>query len=117
MNKKVLYVDDEQPNLMLFRLTFNKNFEVLTAKSAEEGLKILDADPGVSVVISDLRMPGTNGLEFIRQARKKYDTITYCLLTGFDVTPEIDQAIQNHELDKYFRKPFNKEEVMDFILN
>jgi len=53
----VLYVDDEVDNLRIFELTFRRDFSVLTAGSAQEGLQLLSEHP-VAVVLSDQKMPG-----------------------------------------------------------
>ncbi|MGW8317311.1 MAG: response regulator, partial [Bacteroidales bacterium] len=59
---KVLYVDDEQINLDLLRLTFLNEFNIITALSAHEGLEMLEQQPDIHVIISDLRMPVMDGL-------------------------------------------------------
>ena len=61
-NKTILYVDDEDVNLMLFELNFKKKFNVLTALNGEKGLEILKDNNNVEVVISDMKMPGMNGI-------------------------------------------------------
>ena len=56
----ILYVDDEKDNLRIFELTFRRDFTVLTATSAKEGLELLAQHP-VAVVLSDQKMPGIEG--------------------------------------------------------
>lgn len=115
MKKKVLYIDDENPNLLLFQLTFRNEFEVLTATSGKEGLRLLEKEPEISVVISDMRMPEMNGLEFVNEARKNHDNLTYCLLTGYGNTEEIETAVESHVIDFCFRKPFNRDEIINLV--
>lgn len=103
----ILYVDDEPTNLMLFNINFKKKYNVLTALSGEEGLQILANNPQTKVVVSDMKMPGMNGIEFISQAKKKYPNIVFYILTGYDITPEIAQAIKDKLINQYFSKPFN----------
>ncbi|MDB5790775.1 MAG: chemotaxis protein CheY, partial [Massilia sp.] len=72
----ILCVDDE-PNILsaLRRLFRSQGYEVLTAQSAREGLAVLEARP-VDVVISDMRMPGMDGVQFLEQARARWpDTL------------------------------------------
>ncbi|MCP4035767.1 MAG: response regulator, partial [bacterium] len=64
----LLYVDDEPDNLRIFELTFRKDFTILTAKNAEEGLRVLNDNP-IAVVLSDHRMPGMTGVEFLARVR------------------------------------------------
>src|SRR5262244_2567790 len=60
----ILYVDDEPENLRIFELTFRRQFSILTARSAAEGLEILQREP-VALVLSDHRMPEMTGSEFL----------------------------------------------------
>ncbi|HCX99748.1 MAG TPA: two-component system response regulator, partial [Bacteroidales bacterium] len=66
MSKKisVLYVDDEPINLRLFELNFKNAFNVTTALSGFDGLEILKNNPDIPVVVSDMRMPKMDGIEF-----------------------------------------------------
>ncbi len=113
MNKKikVLYVDDEELNTQLFRLNFQKMHEVLTADDGFNALEVLDRHPDTDIVISDMKMPGMNGVEFIRTAREKFPDKKYYILTGFEITNEIREAINAGLILKYFRKPFNIQEI------
>lgn len=117
-NKKtILYVDDELTNLMLFAEIFNKEYNVITGLSGFEGLDKLKQHPGIRVVFSDMKMPGMNGVEFISQARKEHEDKTYFLITGYDISEEIAQALDNKIIARYFGKPFNLEEMRKAISN
>ena len=117
MGKKVklLYVDDEDINLELFGIVFKTKFDVLTAKSASEGLNTLENNQDIMVVISDMKMPGLNGIEFIKIAKDKNQNIVYFILTGFEITDEISDALNNNLINKYFKKPFNSKEIESSI--
>jgi two-component system, response regulator, stage 0 sporulation protein F len=108
---KLLYVDDEPLNLKLFSINFNKLYIVLTADSGLEGLSLLANHPDIYVVISDMKMPGMNGIEFIRIAKKEFPEVHFYILTGYDISDEIDTALQEGLINKYFRKPFNMREI------
>lgn len=116
-NIKVLYVDDESINLMLFRANFKKKFDVITGESGNEGLLLLKNNPDTKVVISDMKMPGMSGIEFIRKAKKDYPYVSFYILTGFDITDEISQALEEKLIHKYFKKPFNINEIELAIKN
>jgi len=111
----ILYVDDEPLNLMLFKANFKNKFNVHTAESGYKGLELLKEIPDTNIVISDMKMPGINGLEFIRLAKKEFPRISFYILTGFDITDEISQAIEDGLIHKYFRKPFNIKEIESAI--
>jgi len=108
---KILYVDDESINLLLFEINFRKKYEVLTADNGIKGLEVLNNNPDVLVVVSDMKMPNMNGIEFIKQAKEKHPDIKYYILTGFEITEEIQEAIKLKLILKYFRKPFNMKEI------
>ncbi len=112
---KILYVDDEIINLELFQLTFMNVFQVLVAESAEEGLKLLALNSDIHVVIADLKMPGMNGMDFIKEAKKMNQERVCMLLTGF-MEPNIMMEGLNKELIfRYILKPWNKDELDENI--
>lgn len=108
----ILYVDDEDINLLVFEKNFERQFSVMTAQSGVDGLTHLHqyADE-IDVVVSDMKMPAMNGVEFIRKAREKYPTLSYFILSGFQYNEEIDEAVKNKEVEKFFMKPMNMEEI------
>lgn len=108
---KILYIDDEEINVQLFQILFSINYEVLTGYSGFDGIEILDKHPDTAVVISDLKMPAMNGIEFIKKAKEKYPDKKYYILTGFEITSEIQEALDSDLIHKYFRKPFNFQEI------
>lgn len=107
----VLYVDDEPINLTLFTLNFKSKYNIITANDGYGGLQKLKELPEISVVISDMKMPGMNGIEFITLAKAEFPNITFFILTGFDITEEISRALEMGLINKYFRKPFNIKEI------
>ena len=70
----ILYVDDEPENLRIFELTFQSEFEILTAADASAGLEVLNQRP-VALVLSDHRMPGMTGVEFLSAAHQLDESI------------------------------------------
>jgi len=113
---KLLYVDDEQINLKLFEINFKNKYTVLSASNGLKGLDFLDEHQDIRVVISDMRMPFMDGLEFIKKAREKYPNKKFFILTGFDITEDIQEALETNLIIKYFRKPFNLNEIDDTIM-
>ena len=115
----VLYVDDEEINLFLFDRCFRDFYTIVTAKSGEEGLVKLEAhSEDIIVVISDMRMPGIDGLEFIRRAKVKFENIAYYILTAFVINDDISKAVEEKSIDKFFTKPFDVDIIkteVDFV--
>ena len=108
---KLLYIDDEPINLYIFEIYFRKKYNVITGSSGFEGLRLLRQNRDTKIVVSDMSMPGMNGLEFIRKAREEFPDITFFILTGYDITDEIQKALDDHIIRKYFRKPLNANEI------
>ena len=115
MKEKVLYVDDEPINLQLFEINFEDKYDVITALSGMQGLELLNKHTDMKLVISDMKMPVMNGIEFIKTAKKKHPNLSYFILTGFEITDEIQEAINSHLILRYFRKPFNIREIESAI--
>ncbi|QIA09799.1 response regulator [Draconibacterium halophilum] len=105
---KILYVDDEELNIKVFQLTFSECFEVLTADSAMKGMEIFCNDPNINFVISDMRMPVMNGLEFIRKIKSVCKHTPCSILSAYQQNPEIMNALNNGEIVDYLMKPFDK---------
>jgi two-component system, response regulator, stage 0 sporulation protein F len=114
---KVLYIDDEEINLELFAYNFSDKYEVITDCCGLKGLDCLQKFPDIRVVISDMKMPNMNGLEFVTRAKEIFSDKMYFILTGYDITEEIRAAIDKKIIIKYFRKPFNIKEIEDAIYN
>ncbi len=115
-NVTVLYVDDEPNNLFLFEASFRRAFKVITSSSPLEGLKKLDENPNeIIAIVSDMRMPEMTGIEFIKEARKKYASKFYFILTGFDYDQEINEAMNQKIIHSYFKKPFDADQIEETI--
>ena len=113
---KVLYVDDEDINLELLQLTFRNQLQVYTANSAQEGLEILSDNEDIHVVISDLKMPVMNGLEFIKEVKTRYADKVCMLLTAFLESEVMLEGFNKDLIFRYLMKPWNKHELLETIL-
>ncbi len=108
---KILYVDDEPINLLLFESNFDDKYEVLIAEDGFEGLKILELNPETELIISDMKMPGMNGIDFIRKAKELYPDKKFYILSGVGIINEIREALDTGLILKYFCKPFKIEKI------
>jgi len=88
----ILFVDDEQNILRaITRLFLDEPYELLTAPSGVEGLALLRERPDIGVIVSDQRMPGMSGAEFLEQSRTLVPDAVRIVLTGYaDVTAAMD---------------------------
>ena len=111
----VLYIDDEEVNLFIFEASFKEKFNIITAGNGPDGLELLGANPKIDVVISDMKMPIMDGVEFISIAKKQYPDKKYFILTAFDNHPDVLRAEQDGLIHKFFTKPFEINEIHNFL--
>src|ERR1700755_1442528 len=112
----VLYIDDEINNLNSFKAAFRRDFEIYTAQSAREGRKILDSCE-IGVIITDQRMPGMTGIEFLESILGVYPDTIRILLTGFSDMNAVMDAINRGQVYKYLVKPWQNDEIKLYIQN
>lgn len=104
---RVLYVDDEPINLELFKLNFDKEFEIALFEDPYIALK--EFNPySTDVVLSDLRMPGLNGIQLIGEIKKIAPAMPCIILTAFMDPQAMMEAINNHLIFKYVTKPWER---------
>jgi|GEM_PF-606361 len=108
----LLCVDDEANILQsLKRLLRREGYTILTAESGEEGLACLASNPQVQIVISDQRMPGMSGSQFLMQVKKNYPDMIRVILSGYAEAEAIVEAINDAEVYHFLPKPWNDEEL------
>jgi DNA-binding NtrC family response regulator len=112
----VLYIDDEINNLNSFKASFRRDFEIYTAQSARDGRKILDSHE-IGVIITDQRMPGMTGIEFLESILSVYPDTIRILLTGFSDMNAVMDAINRGQVYKYLVKPWQNDELRLYIQN
>jgi response regulator RpfG family c-di-GMP phosphodiesterase len=106
----VLYVDDELNNLISFKAVFRIKYNVLTAISGEEAIKILKTN-NVSIIITDQRMPKMTGVEFLESILDEHPDPIRILLTGYADMNAVVDAINKGKVFQYLTKPWNEEEL------
>ncbi len=112
----ILYVDDEPQNLISFKATFRREYTVHTALGGEEGLDILKQHK-VHLIITDQRMPGMTGVQFLERTLADYPDTIRMILTGFSDTDAIIDVINNARIFRYITKPWDEQELRMTIEN
>lgn len=106
----ILYVDDEVHNLNAFKASFRRTFNVFTAESAMEAMKILE-NQTMHIVVSDQRMPVTSGVEFLQSIIPLYPDAIRILLTGYADMSAVIDAINKGQVYLYITKPWQEDEL------
>lgn len=107
----ILLVDDEENILNALNRTLRKEgYRVLTAPGGEEGLSIVDKER-LSLVVSDHRMPGMEGVEFLTEVRKRSPETMRMMLTGYADMKSVVAAINAGQVYRFVTKPWNDEEI------
>ncbi len=113
-NKKIssiLYVDDEESNLRIFKSSFRRHYTIFTAISGKEGLELLENND-IQLVISDQKMPEMTGVEFLERVAENFPNTVRIILTAYSDTEDIMRAINKCGIFRYLVKPWNKDEML-----
>lgn len=106
--EKILVIDDEKPTLKMFRLTLMAyGYEVLTAENGQEGLDVFERERP-RIVLTDIKMPGMNGIEVLRRIKQIDPAAEVIVITGHG---DMDLAIQALNLDAtdFINKPIQRQ--------
>ncbi len=109
---RILFVDDEENVLKsLKRIFLDYNYEIITVTTVEAGIEVLEKRSPVQVVVSDYRMPGTNGVDFLKQVCKRWPETIRMVLSGYADTASVVSAINEGHIYKFIAKPWNDDEL------
>jgi two-component system response regulator HydG len=113
-NERLLVVDDAPHTLeVLERNLKSKGYQVFTAKSVAEAIRILETAI-VDLVITDLKMPKVSGIDLIRHVRENFKDTEVMMITGYPTIEGAVQAIKTGA-EEYLTKPFTDEELFSAV--
>lgn len=104
----VLYVDDEDENLLSFQANFRRDFTILVANNALEGLEIFK-DNAVDVLLTDQKMPGMSGVDFLREAVVLKPSVPRIIVTAYTDINLVISGVNDVNIFKFIQKPWNIE--------
>ncbi len=117
MSEKVLFVDDEPNVLQSIRRSLRKDFDLDTAEGGEEALRLLKANKTYAIIVSDMRMPGMNGVELLAQAKiDSPDTVRMMLTGNADQQTAVD-AVNHGDIFRFLNKPCDTDQLVQAIRN
>lgn len=109
MAEKILLVDDDTNVLDAYRRILSREFRLETALGGEEALRMLENHGPFAVVVSDMRMPGMDGIQFLAKVKGLAPNTVRVMLTGnADMNTAID-AINEGHIFRFLNKPCGKE--------
>ncbi|RKY69083.1 MAG: hypothetical protein DRP97_05665 [Candidatus Latescibacterota bacterium] len=111
----VLIVDDEAAILEAFQVILEDAFDVLSAENGSEAMALIKKKTP-ALVFLDMRIPGTSGIDLLREIKKRKPRIKVIMETGY---PDLDLALRSIELgaSEYITKPFGVQEVQNTLEN
>jgi signal transduction histidine kinase len=115
MKRDILYVDDEVENLIVFQATFDEMFNVVTATSAEEALRLLD-ERSFPVVVADQRMPRVSGGELFEIMRQRFPQTKRVMLTGYTDMAAMLASINQGQVFYFIKKPWEQDVVYSVLV-
>lgn len=115
LNNKIIFVDDEENILKGLKFNFHRMFCVSTALSGEEALTIMEEQGPFSVVVSDMRMPGMDGITFLMKVKEKYPDTVRVMLTGNADLETAMNAVNEGNIFRFLTKPCNNEKMQQVL--
>ncbi len=115
MPAKILLVDDEPAVLSGYERTLHREFQVDTAVGGELGLQAILKTGPYAVVVSDMRMPGMSGAQFLAKARKSAPDTVRMLLTGYTDLGAAMEAVNEGNIFRFLTKPCAKDVLVPAI--
>jgi DNA-binding NtrC family response regulator len=115
LSKQILFVDDDQNLLDSFARILHNEFTIETAPGGKEGLALIHLFGPFAIVISDMRMPGLDGAEFLARVRALSPQTVRMLLTGYKDLNRAIAAVNDGQVFRYLTKPCSTEEMVSAI--
>jgi DNA-binding NtrC family response regulator len=112
MPQRILVIDDELDMLMLLRMIIEDNtgFEVETTNNPSEALKLL-TEKDYNLIVSDLKMPGMDGIELFDELREIKPDIPVIIMTAYGSLETSEEAMKKGVAD-FITKPFRKDSIL-----
>lgn len=112
---KVLFVDDNASVLAAFRRNMRKRFDMLVADSGAAAIELLESEKEVGVIVTDMKMPGMNGIEFLEQSIEMVPGAVRIMLTGNADQETAIEAVNRGHVYRFLNKPCSVEELIEAV--
>jgi two-component system sensor histidine kinase/response regulator len=112
---KILYIDDEQDNLLGLKATLRFHYQVFTAIDVTQAISYLNDHPDIKVILSDQRMPGQTGVDFFETIRYSHPLPVRILITAYTDVESVIDAINKGNIFRYIKKPWEESDLFSAI--
>lgn len=112
----VLVVDDELRSQEALKRTLDEAFDVVTAADADEARRVMEREM-VEVILCDQRMPGTNGVQFLREVRERWPDTVRIILSGYTDSEDIIAGINDGGIYQFLTKPWEPGALLATVKN
>lgn len=114
----LIYLDDEEINLILFREMFKKDFEIFTTTNPHTAIEHAKTNE-LDFVLTDQLMPIMTGVEFLKTLKSEEVSTqsTKAIISGFTQEGEVDEALETKLIDHFVSKPWSYQNLKDLLLN
>lgn len=106
----IIYVDDEEHNLRVFRSSFRRHFNVITHSNPIEALETIRTQK-IDILVTDQRMPHMTGTQLIETIRLEFPNLISIIITGYSDIEAVTDAINKCGIHRYITKPYDQQEL------
>jgi response regulator RpfG family c-di-GMP phosphodiesterase len=110
----ILIVDDDESVVLSLGRQLMRHINLLIATSVQDAKALLSSQQDIDVIATDLRMPGKDGLDLLRYARRNYPKIRRILFTGFVDPLKIQEAVRDVGVTAMMFKPLDPKELLAY---
>jgi signal transduction histidine kinase len=110
-DERILLVDDEPRLLAGLRRRLSDRFHILTAESANDAIGLLETTQGIGAILTDMRMPGRDGIDLLMEVSARWPNIRRLMLTGNNDQETAIAAVNRGRVFRFFRKPCDADQL------
>ncbi len=114
----LIYLDDEEINLILFKEMFKKDFDIVTTTSPEDAIDYVKKN-SLDYILTDQLMPVMTGVEYLKELKQLgvSDNSMKVIISGFTQEGEVDEALETKLIDHFVSKPWSYQNLKELLLS
>ena len=118
LKPSLIYLDDEEINLILFKEMFKKDFEIVTTTSPEDAIDYVKKN-SLDYILTDQLMPVMTGVEYLKELKQLgiSNNSMKVIISGFTQEGEVDEALETKLIDHFVSKPWSYQNLKELLLS